>query len=253
MPFVLRACGTVPSFWLEPNRLAVGVGYAGSPSSSGATHVSGTQMSGHSRIASVSIVPVCITPVVVVPRAEERESLTVEVGHAEGQEEEPLALVRRADVRCLRHHARHAETCAIQVSDDLVEAASQMTAHVLAEEPPRAALFGDAQDVRPEVSVIVGAAPLAGRGEGLAGVSAHHEIHRSMPRSTVERSQVRPDRRRIQAPFFHARDKACGGIGFPLDSNDGADVCTKGELHPEVEPATSGAEGGDSERAISGT
>lgn len=191
---------------------------------------------------------------VVVPRAEERESATVEVGHAKGQEEESLALVRRADVRSLRQNDRHAETCAVQVSDDVVEAAPQMTAHVLAEESPRAALFSDAQDVRPEVSRIVGTASLSGRGEGLAGVPAHHEIHRSTPRSSVERAEVRPDRRWSQSAFLHARDKACRGIGFPLDSNHGADVCVKGEVESEVEPASAGAEGGDSEeRAIGGT
>lgn len=167
---------------------------------------------------------------VVVPRAEERESATVEVGHADGQEEEPLALVRRADVRSLRQDDRHAETCAVQVSDDVVEATSQMTAHVLAEEPPRAALFGDAEDVGPEVSRVVGSAALPGAGEGLAGVPAHHEIHRATPRSSVERAKVRPDRRRSQASFLHPRNKACGGIGFPLDSNHGSDVCTKGEV-----------------------
>lgn len=202
----------------------------------------------------MSIVPVCITPVVVVPRAEERESATVDVGHAKGQEEESLALVRRADVRSLRQDDRHAETCAVQVADDVVEAASQMAAHVLAEEPPSAALLGDTEHVGPEVSRVVGSASLPGRGEGLAGVPTHHEIHRSTPRSSVERSEVRPDRRRSQPPLFHARDKACRGIGFPLDSNHGSGVCTKGEVEPEVEPASAGAEGGDSEeRAIGGT
>lgn len=209
---------------------------------------------GHCRIASVSVVPECARSVVDVARAEERESATIDVGHAKGQEEEPFALVRRADVRSLRQDDRHAETCAVQVSDDVVEAASQMTAHVLAEEPPGAALFGDAQDVRPEVARVVGAASQPGVGEGLAGVPTHHEIHRATPRSSVERSEVRPDRRRSQASLFHARDKACRGIGFPLDSNHGSDVCVKGEVEPEVEPASAGAEGSDSEeRAIGGT
>lgn len=192
-------------------------------------------------------VPPCMTPVVVVPRAEPRESLTTTVGHVEGHEEEPLSPVWRADVRSLRQRRRHAETSIAQISDDCVEAGSQMTAHVLADDEPRAALARDAQHVGPEVPRVVDALAMARDGEGLAGVARSDEIHRATPRATVERPYVVPERSRIHPPRLHSRDQRCGGIGFPLHMSDGAEgggpSLSEGESRAKLEGAGSATEG----------
>jgi hypothetical protein len=52
---------------------------------------------------------------------------------------------------------------------------------------------------------------------------------------------VRPDRRRIKPPRFHARDQVCGSCGFPLDETDAAaslPATSEGECRPSSRPAT---------------
>lgn len=77
---------------------------------------------------------------------------------------------------------------------------------------------------------------------GEAGEPPSDEIHCSTPRASVEGSEVRPDRRRIQPPFFHARCQDRGRKGFPLDVTDCADSRAGGSKS-EVDSSDPGAEG----------
>ena len=79
--------------------------------------------------------------------------------------------------------------------------------HVLDEDPLRLALPNNAGCIGPKVALIIGPEPLAGDGVGLAGDAAHKAIHRSMPRSASEGSQIRPNRRRIKPSLFHPRNQ----------------------------------------------
>jgi len=190
----------------------------------------------HARIASVRLVPECITPVVVVCRA----ALAASVLAAVGQEEESASTVGRS-------HVLRGE----QVPDDIAPELGKVSKHVgepkrkvplnvLAEEEARAGLLEDAQDLRPEVALVDFSEALAGGAEWLARIARHDEIHRSTPGSSVEGSQVAPDRSTSQDSVVHARDQNRGCMSFSLHVADRASR-SQG-VQPEVEPSDAGAE-----------
>lgn len=127
----------------------------------------------------MSIVPGCelSAPVVVDAFAEGRESLVQAVGQTCGQDEEPLAPMRSPDVRSSEQKARAPVAHAFKVALDGVEPEGNMTGDVLEEDQRGVRLADDASHGGPEVPLVVGAASLAGEGEGLARVARHDEIH----------------------------------------------------------------------------
>jgi hypothetical protein len=56
----------------------------------------------------------------------------------------------------------------------------------------------------------------------LAREARNDSVHRSTKASAIEGEKVGPDRCRIQAAFFHARDQDCSCVSFPLNVADGA-------------------------------
>jgi len=158
------------------------------------------------------------------------------------KDEEPLPAVRGADFSRSEESRFNAVAHFAQLSEHQVGPQGKMPGDVLEEAPPGSDLAHDASDVGPQVPGVVGAEALAGERERLARVSASDEIHDSTPRLAVEGSQIRPNRARVQPPFFHARSQDRAGIGFDLDSTDRA---SSSERHSdaEVEPAGSGGEG----------
>ncbi len=111
--------------------------------------------------------------------------------------------------------------------------------NVLAEEITRPAGFHPVKHPVEQPSLVVFAEALSGEAVGLAGVARSDAIHDAAPRLEVEGSKVRPDRRLIQGLVFHARDKAGGGMGFPLDVTDAARVGS-GDLDSKFEAADPG-------------
>lgn len=105
---------------------------------------------------------------------------------------------------------------------------------------PRA--VDDAENLVDEPAFVSGSKSAAGDAVWLARVSRSDAIHDATPWSRVEGSKVRPDRRRMKPPVFHARLKDCGGIGFPLHVSDAA-RSGLGDSDAEIEPADAGAEG----------
>jgi hypothetical protein len=101
---------------------------------------------GHSRIASVSVFPGCITPALVVPRA----ALFASVVTGVGQHEEPLSLVRGADVSRGDDAALHSIPEPVEVGDNSVQPASNEGPHVLDDDRTRAQLADDAMELSPE-------------------------------------------------------------------------------------------------------
>lgn len=110
---------------------------------------------------------------------------------------------------------------------------------VLQEDVTRSNVAKDPDDVRPDPPLVLDAAPLAGGAVRLAGETGSDEIHAATPRATVEGGDVRPDRRRIQLPVFHARRQHGSGIGFPLHVTDGA-MSGHRKADSEVEAAAPG-------------
>lgn len=87
---------------------------------------------------------------------------------------------------------------------------------------------------------------LSGDAVGLTGKSRNDAIHDSAPRSTVERGEVRPDRRVIQASRVHERDQLRAGECFPLDVTNRASLEHCSESN--VVHSDSGADGDDAHR-----
>jgi hypothetical protein len=105
---------------------------------------------------------------------------------AVGQDPEPLALMRRTDVRSAEQCRRHAVAHCFQVSNDILEAKRDVARDVLEEAERRRDLLDDSSDVGPEVAGIVSTSASARKAEGLAGVTSSDEIHSAAPRSAVE-------------------------------------------------------------------
>lgn len=149
--------------------------------------------------------------------------------------------MRRTDLGCGEQTPLRIEPESGKVLENDVESQPKVSWDILKEHERRAALSDDARDVRPEVAGVVGAASLAGDGEGLAGIPRADEIDPPIPCTTVEGVQVRPDRSWSQGCVRHARDQNRGGECFPLHETDRAR--RHGKSDSEVEAADSGAEG----------
>lgn len=94
---------------------------------------------------------------------------------------------------------------------------------------------------RPQVPSIVTTCACAGTGERLTRETGSDEIHSAAPRCTVERGEVRPDRREIQVRLFHPGHESGRCVGIPLNVSHGSGADT-GESEPELEPSVAGAE-----------
>jgi hypothetical protein len=171
---------------------------------------------------------------------------------AGGEDEEPLALVRRADFRRREEACRKAVAHADQSCGDFGEAEAEMMGDILEEHEGRLNLADDARDMRPEVARVVRAPALARDRERLARIARSDDIHRAAPREAVEGGNIVPDRRAIQGRVFHPRHESGCGVGFPFDM---AHSTISGECdgEPEIEPARAGAEREAEEACVSGS
>lgn len=163
------------------------------------------------------------------------------VALAVGEDEEPLAPMRRADFRRREEARRKAVPHADQSFGDFGEAEAEMMGDVLEEDEGRLALANDAGDMRPEVARVVRALALARNGERLARIARSDDVHRAAPWAAVEGGNVVPDRCRIQGRVFHPRHEDGRGVGVPLDMTHSA-ISGEREVQPEVESAGARAE-----------
>jgi len=171
---------------------------------------------------------------------------------ANGEDEQPLALVGRADFRRCEEACRKLVAHADQSCGDFGEAEAEMMGDILEEHEGRFDLADDAGDMRPEVARVVRTPALARDRERLARIARSDDVHRTAPRSAVEGSNVVPDRRAIQGRVFHPRQESGCGVGFPFDMAHST-VSGNGDGEPEVEPARAGAEGEAEEACVSGS
>ncbi|PTN01249.1 hypothetical protein C8N32_11539 [Rhodovulum imhoffii] len=163
------------------------------------------------------------------------------VALAVGEDEEPLALVGRADFRRRKEACRKLVAHADQSAGDFGEAEAEMMGDILEEHEGRIDLADDPGDMGPEVARVVRAPALASDGERLARIARSDDIHRAAPRAAVEGGNVVPDRRRIQGRVFHPRHEDGRGVGVPLDMTHSA-ISGEREVQPEVEATGAGAE-----------
>ena len=161
-----------------------------------------------------------------------------------GHEEKPLAFVRKVELARAEYSDRNAATQSLQCRDEVGELPVRVPRHVLAEETTSPAAVEGVDDAISEPSLVGITEAASGDAVRLAGVARHDAIHCATPCSWIEGGKVRPDRRRMEPPVFHARDQDAGSRGFPLHVADAASLWL-GKSHAEVEPSDAGAEGED--------
>ena len=188
---------------------------------------------GHIRRISVRFPPLERVP-------EQARGVGQFVDFADGEDEQPLALVGCTDFRRREEARRKAVAHADQSSGDFGEAEAEMMGDVFEEDEGRFNFADDAGDMRPEVAWILGAEAFACDGERLARITRSDDVHSAAPRTAVEGSNVVPDRRAIQGRVFHPRHESGCGVGFPFDMAHSS-ISGDGDGEPEVEPACTGA------------
>ncbi len=169
----------------------------------------------------------------------------------DGEDEQPLAPVGRADFRRRKEACRKTVAHADQSACDFGEAEAEMMGDVLEEDEGRLDLADDAGDMRPEVARVVRTPALARDGERLARIARSDDVHRAAPWAAIEGGNVVPDRRLIQGRVFHPRHESGCGEGFPFDMAHST-ISGDGDGEPEVETARAGAEGEAEEACVSG-
>ncbi len=171
---------------------------------------------------------------------------------ADGEDEEPLALVGRTDFRRCEEACRKAVAHADQSAGDFGEAEAEMMGDILEEHEGRLDLTDDAGDMRPEMAWVVRTPALACNRERLARIARSDDVHRAAPRAAVEGSNIVPDNSLIQGRVFHPRHESGCGVGFPFDMAHST-ISGDGDGEPEVESACAGAEGEAEEASVSGS
>jgi len=189
---------------------------------------------GQSRSSSVRFPPLDRVP-------EQARGVGQLVALADGEDEQSLALVRRADFRRCEEACRKLVAHADQSAGDFGEAEAEMMGDILEEHEGRRDLGDDPGDMRPEVARVIGTPAFARNRERLARIARSDDVHRAAPRAAVEGSKVVPYRRAIQGRVFHPRHESGCGEGFPFDMAHST-ISGDGEDEPEVEPACAGAE-----------
>jgi len=174
------------------------------------------------------------------------------VSFADGEDEQPFALVGRTDFRRREEACRKAVAHADQSAGDFGEAEAEMMGDILEEDEGRLDLADDARDVRPEVARVVGPTPFARDRERLARIARSDDVHRAAPRATVEGSNVVPDNSLIQGRVLHPRHESGCGVGFPFDMAHST-ISGDGDGKPEVETARAGAKGEAEKARVSGS
>jgi len=200
---------------------------------------------GQSRSSSVRFPPLDWVP-------EQARGVGQLVALADGKDEEPLALVGRADFRRCEEACRKAVAHADQSCGDFGEAEAEMMGDILEEYEGRLDLADDPGDMGPEVARIIRTPALARDAERLARIARSDDIHRAAPRAAVEGSNVVPDNSLIQGRVFHPRHESGCGEGFPFDMAHST-ISGDGDGEPEVESACAGAEGKAEEACVFGS
>jgi len=200
---------------------------------------------GQSRSSSVRFPPLDRVP-------EQARGVGQFVSFADGEDEQPLALVGRADFRRREEACRKAVAHPDQSCGDFGEAEAEMMGDILKKDEGRLDLADDAGDMRPEVARIVRAPALARDGEWLARIARRDDVHRAAPWFAVEAGNVVPDRRAIQGRVFHPRhDNGCGE-GFPFDIAHST-ISGQCDGEPEVDATGTGTEGQAEKARVSGS
>lgn len=161
---------------------------------------------GQSRSSSVRFPPLDRVP-------EQARGVGQVVPVADGEDEEPFALVGRADFRRREEACRKAVAHADQSAGDFGEAEAEMMGDILEEDEGRFDFADNAGDMGPEMAWVVHTPALARDGERLARIARSDDVHRAAPWAAVKGGNVVPDNSLIQGRVFHPRhESGCGVV-----------------------------------------
>lgn len=189
---------------------------------------------GQSRSSSVRFPPLDRVP-------EQARGVGQLVARADGEDEEALALVGRADFRRREEVCRKAVAHADQSCGDFGEAEAEMMGDILEEDEGWLDLSNNPRDMRPEVARVVRAPTLASDRERLARIARSDDVHRAAPWAAVETGNIVPDNSLIQGRVFHPRHESGCSVGFPFDMAHSS-ISGQGDGEPEVDATGAGAE-----------
>jgi hypothetical protein len=159
-----------------------------------------------------------------------------------GQDEDPHALVRRADF-CRAEQARRRRVAHVpKLSQDGFKAEADVTCDVLNEDPFWDAFPDDPGDFGPEVARIVGAAAFASGTEGLAGISGENRVKGTAEGPGIEAAQVVPNWCRDEISGALGGDEDGAGPFFPIDEGAGV-IAGLGEHEAHIQASAACAEG----------
>ena len=174
-----------------------------------------------------------------------------------GQDEEALAVVGRADLRCAETVPFRIEPQAGQRPKNLFGGTAAVDSKepwdVLEKHPFGANLPNDAPDIGPEPALVRRAEAFARVGRGLAGEAGRDEIHASAPRATVEGGDVVPDRSWIQGRVCHPRHERGRCVGFPLNVTHSSVRVAEGDSEAEIESSAAGTKSQPIQTALQST
>jgi hypothetical protein len=114
-------------------------------------------------------------------------------------------------------------------------------ADVFHEDERGSSLANHSKESFPKPSLVISAELLACNGERLTRNAPRNEIHKSLPRSPIERSEIVPYRCFIQGFVFHPRHESGCGVGFPLDETNATQSVSEDEFEGEIDPSASSA------------
>jgi len=159
-----------------------------------------------------------------------------------GQDEDPHALVRRADF-CRAEQARRRRVAHVpKLSQDGLKAEGDVPGDVFEEHPFGSAFSNNPGDVGPEVAWIVGTAALSSCAERLAGISGQHGVEGTPEGPGVEAAQIIPDWRWGEIPRALGGDEHGAGPFLPFDK--GASVIAGlGQHEAQIKASAACAEG----------
>ena len=159
-----------------------------------------------------------------------------------GQDEDPEALVRRANFCRAEQTRRRRVAQAPKLSQDGLETEGDVPCDVLEKDPFGGTFPDDPCDLGPEVAGIVGTATLPGRAEGLAGVSGEDDVEGAAEGAGIEGPEVIPDGRRGEIPGALGGDEDGAGPDLPFDEGAGVKAGL-GEHEAHIQASAACAEG----------
>lgn len=156
--------------------------------------------------------------------------------------------MRRADFSRAEQACRRCVAQAPKLSQDGLEAESNMAGDIFEKDPFGGTFPDDAGDLGPEVAGIVGTAALSCGAERLAGVSGEDGIEGAAEGASIEAAEVIPDRGRGEIPCALGGDEDGAGPVLPFDEGAGVETgLCKHDAHIQASAAC--AEG----QAVPGT